>query len=485
MRALISESQSSRTQHRENGLSDNHDYAEWAAGLALSDIERLFRSVGCDSSVLKLLAPNDNSKNQIYVGADLTDLAEIPSGAVRQESGSSRKPGSFAKTIFHSAVQFAWLDSTGTIPAASAQLIFYPQYPEVRLSGILQGVRGGPSSLLNPQKRGREVGRVLFLGINMARGAVFGILVPSSAPAATEIHSAEIFPYGALQSWKLSWVQGPTIQHGASNRSILLAELCRIHRKGWIPSCRLSTSGPIPYAARNGGGYTLEAELGITPNGDANPDFLGWEVKQHTVGSLDRPRPGTITLMTPQPDDGYYAENNAVDFVKRWGRFRDDTRSRMDFTGTHKVGVTNPTTGLSLAIEGFNSSTGFTGTTGRLVLKDDQGVVAAGWTFGKLLTHWKRKHTAAVYVASESRQSGSDATTEYRYGENLMLGEGASFEHLLQALEAGSVLYDPGIRITRGSKGQWVAKQRNQLRVRPAHLANLYDTFTEVHACGK
>jgi len=27
----------------------------------------------------------------------------------------------------------------------------------------------------------------------------------------------------------------------------------------------------------NRGGYTLEAELGITPNGYSEPDFMGWE----------------------------------------------------------------------------------------------------------------------------------------------------------------------------------------------------------------
>jgi hypothetical protein len=29
----------------------------------------------------------------------------------------------------------------------------------------------------------------------------------------------------------------------------------------------------------NCGGYTLEAELGATPNGYSEPDFMGWEIK--------------------------------------------------------------------------------------------------------------------------------------------------------------------------------------------------------------
>jgi hypothetical protein len=40
--------------------------------------------------------------------------------------------------------------------------------------------------------------------------------------------------------------------------------------------------------APNCGGYTLEAELGITPNGYSEPDFLGWEVKQFGVANFAR-----------------------------------------------------------------------------------------------------------------------------------------------------------------------------------------------------
>ena len=53
-----------------------------------------------------------------------------------------------------------------------------------------------------------------------------------------------------------------------------------IHELGWIESKRLNSDGKaISYRAPNGGGYTLEAELGIVPNGVSEPDYLGWEVK--------------------------------------------------------------------------------------------------------------------------------------------------------------------------------------------------------------
>jgi hypothetical protein len=34
-----------------------------------------------------------------------------------------------------------------------------------------------------------------------------------------------------------------------------------------------------PCTAPQCGGFTLEAELGIPKNSEAEPDFLGWEVK--------------------------------------------------------------------------------------------------------------------------------------------------------------------------------------------------------------
>ncbi len=32
----------------------------------------------------------------------------------------------------------------------------------------------------------------------------------------------------------------------------------------------------------------LEAELGVTPNGYSEPDFMGWEIKQFGVKKFDK-----------------------------------------------------------------------------------------------------------------------------------------------------------------------------------------------------
>ena len=100
----------------------------------LRDIQRLFADVGCTRLYAKLLADNDNSKNQIYFGQDFKALNLFPNdGIAAAESGKSG-------SIFKAKLQFKWLLEDGaTVPAHGAQLILYPQYPEVRFSGFLRG----------------------------------------------------------------------------------------------------------------------------------------------------------------------------------------------------------------------------------------------------------------------------------------------------------------------------------------------------------
>src|SRR3546814_2771409 len=54
-----------------------------------------------------------------------------------------------------------------------------------------------------------------------------------------------------------------TLTHAEGPRAQLISELHRIWQLQWTASQKLAPDGTkAPYAARNGGGYTLEAELG-------------------------------------------------------------------------------------------------------------------------------------------------------------------------------------------------------------------------------
>lgn len=92
--------------------------------------------------------------------------------------------------------------------------------------------------------------------------------------------------------------------------------------------------------APNCGGYTLEAELGIMPNGYAEPDFMGWEVKQYGVDSFSRVGSATITLMTPEPTEGLYVSQGVEHFIRTYGYPDQNGRpDRLNFGGVHKAGV--------------------------------------------------------------------------------------------------------------------------------------------------
>jgi hypothetical protein len=205
----------------------------------------------------KQLAPNDNSKNQVYLGGGFGALNIIPHGDIEEDG--SQIAGS-VRDRAKAPVNFWWMDEQGITPAPEAQLILYPKYPEVRLSGFLNRVDPARKPAL---MRSRDEGRVLFLGV-CPDGRVIGHVVGQDAPEVVAL--AEVVKplevsgvFLDLQSLR---------QRGGSSRQMLLDALRMIHAKGWVPSQKMGKDGvPMPYNARNGGGYTLEAELGISPNG--------------------------------------------------------------------------------------------------------------------------------------------------------------------------------------------------------------------------
>lgn len=122
----------------------------------LDRLREQYRELGVTRMLVKELAPNDNSKNQIYLGGSLQAANVLPTE--EPVPSQSTPPRFFAK------LRMSWLDESGRPePAPGAQLILYPQYPEVRLSGFLKGCKAAPKFL---GERGE--GRLLILGT--ARG---------------------------------------------------------------------------------------------------------------------------------------------------------------------------------------------------------------------------------------------------------------------------------------------------------------------------
>lgn len=425
---------------------------------------RALADLGSTRFLAKQLAPNDNSKNQIYIGGSFDVLHKIPHGPLATDSSATANS---QRERTKASIDFHWLTEEGPKPAPSAQLILYPRYPEVRISGLLKGARNAPNDLV----ASRQPGRVLLLGISPG-GTVFAFICDSSHPFARQLEDLESDDDGP----PLFDVSSLVDANGRNTEERLLQELGRIHSSGWIDGQKLDQTGASkPYQAPNGGGYTLEAELGVLPNSKSEPDYLGWEVKQFGVKSIVDGRPkNPVTLMTPEPDGGLYTSEGFEAFIRKFGYADKLGRpDRLNFGGVYRVGATaHPDTTLQLAVTGFDPASGsvidFGG--GSICLVNPSGTVAASWSFEKLLDAWRSKHAQAVYVPCERHKEQN----AFRFGATVKLGIGTSFSKYLSAVASGHLYLDPGMKFisTTGEK-----KRRSQFRVRHPDLPSLYHSW--------
>jgi hypothetical protein len=413
-----------------------------------------FTALGATRIFFKPLAENDNSKQQVYLGGSFEVLTFFPYGAVHAEPG-------LKEPTFKAALEFHWVGPETVERAQGAQLILYPRYPEVRLSGFLAGCRTAPSKHLRPipkhERKGVD-GRILFFGTT-ADGRTLAHLAVAGSALASEALAAQHVDAGLFK--ELPIVGTPA----GDSKSLVMQKLREIQLMGPVPSMRLDRNGNrIAYKARNGGGYTLEALLGIKPNGDAAPDYLGWEIKAFS-GNL-------ITVMTPEPDGGFYGENGVGAFVRRYGR-NIAGKDQMYFTGRHYFGKADRTTSMTLGLIGFDTTKGtITDVAGRIVLVDQAGAESASWSYSHLLTHWNRKHSSAAYVPYSSVRSDLPA---YLYGNPVLFGERTDFSRYLRALASGTVVFDPGSKIDGAQSARPKVKARSQFRTRAADLSALYE----------
>lgn len=434
--------------------------------ISLEKLRSLMLANGVTKLLVKELSPNDNSKNQPYVANGNLDAINIlPTGNFEADPTN--------KTL-KAPLDFGWLQSNGTVSQApQTKLIFYPQYPEVRLSGFLMGAKNAPNYLMNT----RLGGRLLFLGINSSdRRIIAWVVGPETLLARA---------YASIRSLERVGVFGvvPLRQDevGVSTRALLIRELLRIRRLDWINSKALTRDGSI--IACNSShcvGYTLEAEFGIARNGISEPDFMGWELKATTVANLEAlPSAKPITLMTPEPTGGLYRSLGIQDFIRRFGYPDKKGRpNRKNFGGVFLSGVRNPGTKLTLVLNGYNSDTGeIVDASGSLTLLTDSDEVAVEWSFAALMSLWNRKHAQAAYVPAEARKAPQ---LQYRYGGFVRIAEGTDFVKLLKAIANRSVYYDPGIKLENEAVGTPKIKRRSQFRIKSRELASLYAKIEQV-----
>jgi len=445
--------------------------------MSLETLKQMFLQNGSQRLYYKSLAPNDNSKNQLYIGGTVEDTRPIPTppGAWKQVLGKSKKGGAaHARYILQASVNLSWLKPDGGVcPAPETKMILYPQYNnehgEFRLSGFLQGAQDRPSSLLNAAQRGREPGRLMLFGTN-ALGAVLAFIAPADSRVAREVAvTASLARVGVLEELPL-----PLATPSVATREELLLALGAVTRLGWTDSKLLNArTGIRPCRGPQCIGQTLLAELRVPADGRAAPDYRGWEVKAYTVRSFASRASCRVTLMTPEPTGGYYAEYGVAEFLAEYGSPTAANANKIYFEGQHRIGIPNAKRKTTLTVAGYDSEKrAISDASGGIRLLDAHGKVAAEWGFAGLVEHWRNKHARAVFVPARSQKGPPQ---QYWYAPTVHLASGNPFARFMEALLMGFVIYDPGIRIET-LHGIARQKARSQFRTTvPNCLSKLYD----------
>lgn len=432
---------------------------------SLQDIKRLYEAQDVSVIYVKHLSPKqDNDKNQIYLGGGLNGITNLFPARIngRSASESTRKrKSSVGKPKLEALLQMAWFDAEGQLhDAPNARIIDYFQYPEVRLSGFLKGCKRAPDALR--RRNQAEYGkRILALGLR-PDGVVLGLVL-------TERDDSIVRNFPELpQHPTIGILQVLTVADApkVDPFCLLKDELRQIVSHGWHPSqiLRPNKDAPLPFRGNQGGGYTLEALLGVTANADKAPDKYGYELKTF--------RGGKISLMTPTADGGYQGDHTFLEFMHRYGHPGTKNDGSLRFTGVHRVGQINKRTGMKLVVEGYDRKADcFSGDTeeiGVAMVKVDTQEKVASWSLEHIADSWNKKHASAMYVPCEQLKCDGSQPYDalYRYSNHVFVGQGTDVWQLLRAINSGLVYYDPADSVY--ANGQ--CKVRPQWRINTPRL---------------
>lgn len=207
---------------------------------------------------------------------------------------------------------------------------------------------------------------------------------------------------------------------------------------------------------------------------------MGWEIKQYGVRDFTNYAPkSVVTLMTPEPTGGFYKNEGAVGFLRRFGYADKSGKSdRFNFGGIYTCQKTfHADTRLRMTLTGYDAAAGeITNIEGGLALVTESGEEAARWSFAGMMKRWNRKHAQAAYVPSLHRTP----PPEYAYGPRILLCEQTDFLLFLKSFASGEVYYDPAIKLENASSASPNLHRRSQFRIRHAHLARVYHRHEHV-----
>lgn len=429
------------------------------SGIAtLDQLQSLFRNQGVRTAYVKLLAPKqDNDKNQIYLGKGLDGVTNLFPARIEVRSASesqAKRRSAAGQPKLEALIDFAWLDGDGTRhDAPNTRIIDYFQYPEVRMSGFLKGCAHSPEALRR-QKLAGFGRRILIMG-TATDGKVIGVVLTGRDDSlVSDFPDLPLaIPGGVL---RVLTIDGAA---GTDPADLLRHELAAIVHAGWHSS-RINQRGVISaFKGAQGGGYTLEALLGVAANGNKAPDRHGFEIKSYS-GSR-------ISLMTPTPDRGFQGLNSFADFMERYGVPAQKNDGSRRFTGPFRCDAIHERTGLCLRVAGYDRTSDSFGDVATIAVElchETTGEIAASWSLEKLANCWNAKHANALYITFNKRDGPGGA--EYRYAPIWLQGRGTDVWRLLRAIDRGIVFYDPADTVYADGK----KKVRPQWRINARDL---------------
>lgn len=451
---------------------------------SIGDIIKILSDIGAKEAILKLLPKNANDKNQLYLASDfgvVHDTFEVTLSERGAGSSKKKRARKGERMITEAALdKFSWLRSDGVlVQTKGVKAIIYPQYPEARLSGF-QAVDGTMPSCLSVEftKANPEAKRLLVLAAKEG-GECIGIIFWQLTPE-LEAEIKSLPGHKRASACKHLVLESPE----TSARKVL--EVMRPFMGRPLPGSRLDSLGnTLAFTGTQVCGYTLEHALNISSNANKDGDLFGVELKTHTSLKL--------TLFTPEPDFGLYAET-FPDFMRKFGYQDSDGDWRL--TGVHRAGILCAKSGLTLMVSEhrlnelgewildeqgrkkhfpYDPSTPLSAKTDavQVVLLDNDHNVAAGWSFGRLMNNWGVKHGEVIYVPA-SKVQNSDAEQFNRghefsvtFDRTVMVCRKTSAERLLKAINDGIVFLDPAPKLHATDPAK--NKRRSQWRLNNIH----------------
>lgn len=455
---------------------------------SISDMEKVFMRLGCTSVLLKKLGRNNNDKNQIYIHSNpdfLNGLFDL-SFSYREPSTSQKKKGTGLPIPVGIFNEFYWIGTDGSEhKVRECKAILYAQYPEVRLSGFKTDNGLIPAALgVEFTKKHPECVRFLALGGDRA-GKTYALMIVR--PEGSFHDGFERLDYHK-DSKACKVIRLLSDKSGSKQLMQLLKE--RIAGRD-VKGCRLDAKGnTVPFTGTQVHGYTLEHELGIETNASKDGDIFGIELKCFTNQKL--------TLFTPEPDGGLYAESFDR-FMKKYGYEKEAVYR---FTGLHRVGKQAERSGLSLSLRvlcldkkdsenrlvDYDANKPFKDQLRSLqvVLMDDDDNVAASWSLARLFDNWGVKHNEVVYVPARVGQN--DVLEEVKlgyekrvyFGNEVLWCKNSSVEHMILAIVNGVIFLDPAPKFDPDNPKN--NKRRSQWRVNNIYRdsKDLYESVDQV-----